>query len=120
MVKKHITDRYFWYIYDGEKLAEGREISDFWNLNLLGQIITFHNGEQEFDCRITRCHAYVGMEKEDAVRNMLLYEGIKNMLPDVDDMESAVSIYMSFGDNVNNKVGAFYLEVISGIRPYQK
>lgn len=119
MVKKHIDDRYFKYIYEGVKTIEGREISDFWNIDILGKAITFHNGKEEFDCVITRCNVYIGICKEGAIRTMLNHEGVKNMLPDIDNIDDGVNIYMKFGNNIDNRMGAFYINVISNIREYK-
>ena len=101
-------------------MAEGREISGFWNLDLLGEVVTFHNGEQEYDCVITRCNVYTGIDKQHAITNMLLFEGIKKMLPDVDNTQDAINTYMGFGDNVDHRFGVFFIDVISDLRQYTK
>lgn len=118
LVKKHIQEPYFSLIYEGVKLAEGRVVSDFWNLDLLGQQFTLHNEVEEFDVLVTRVDAYYGEDKQAAIINMLQGVGIEVLLPTIDNFEEAVACYMGFGDAVTTRVAAFYLEATSVIRPY--
>jgi len=117
--KKHIQDPYFTMIFDGSKVAEGRVILEgFWNLDLLGHVFTFHNGVEEFDVRVTRVDAFYGVTKRLAIENMLSAVGYRRLLPDANSFESAVGVYSSFGDDTTTRMAAFYIEVVSGLRPH--
>jgi ASC-1-like (ASCH) protein len=87
-----LQDQYFHAIVSGIKTVEGRLNSPKFKDVQVGMSICFssQSTEQTIVCLIEAIHRY------QSFKDMLLVEGISNMLPGVTSLEQAIDIYESF------------------------
>ncbi len=133
MLSKQVARAPLLDVMSGEKTREGRFIrADTWNANLVGKLVKFHDGKtletSEYTqvVKITGVTMYPGDTLEDAIRLMLVSEGVARMLPYIDrdpeispevKMELAASLYLMW--NVAHitaspaQMGAFQIELVN-------
>jgi ASC-1-like (ASCH) protein len=107
-LKLHIQEKYFLLIENGIKTVEGRLFTEeFKNISKKTRIIFFTTENKILECQINRISKYPNFKE------MLEQEGLKNMLPGVENLSEGVAIYQSFpGYNENEfQLGAISLEI---------
>jgi ASC-1-like (ASCH) protein len=107
-LKLHIQEKYFFLIENGIKKVEGRLFTEeFQNISKKTKLIFFTTDNQILECHINRISKYPNFKE------MLEKEGLKNMLPGVENLSEGVLIYQSFPGYKENefKLGAISLEI---------
>lgn len=99
-----VQEPYLSLIKSGKKVVEGRLGKEKY-LNLQkGDLIKINNLEIEVR----------GVEKYPSFKEMLVMEGVKNIIPDAKDLDSAVQVYYKFykpEDEAQFGVAAIFLNV---------
>jgi ASC-1-like (ASCH) protein len=96
MIKnKFITSFWINYIENGEKKVEGRlgstDIND-------GDIINWISGQKEITTRIVSKKLYPSFEE------MLISEGLKNVLPSIKSIKEGLDVYYTFYTKEEEKI----------------
>ena len=109
MINISIQQKYFDAIKSGRKTVEGRlNSTKFQNLKV-AMPITFISTttKQQLTCIVQAIHTYPDFKA------MLQSEGVQKMLPDINNLEDAVSIYESFPGYKEEvkKIGALAIRI---------
>jgi ASC-1-like (ASCH) protein len=88
----NVQSKYFLQIKQGLKTAEGRINKPKFAKLEIGDIITFspNDGSEIIKAEVTYVKKFKSFKE-------MLEDDIKNLLPDIEDVEAGVSIYESFG-----------------------
>ncbi|MGI5826089.1 MAG: ASCH domain-containing protein [Patescibacteria group bacterium] len=81
-----VQEPYLGYIKSGKKVVEGRLGKQKYLDLQKGDIIKINNLEIEV----------LGVTKYSGFKEMLIMEGVKNVVPDAKDLEEAVNVYYKF------------------------
>ncbi|OGH71761.1 MAG: hypothetical protein A2921_02895 [Candidatus Magasanikbacteria bacterium RIFCSPLOWO2_01_FULL_43_20b] len=87
MIKISVQEPYFSYIMSGEKTVEGRLNKDKFLELEVGDILEI-NGQANF--KIIKKNTYKNF------REMIMVEGVNNVLPDKNNIDEAVDVYYRF------------------------
>ena len=90
--KNHRKEPYYTFVKNGQKTVEGRLIKGkYAEMNVGDHIVVQKEDESEsFEVEITALNKYL------TFRDMLMSEGLTNVLPDAGDVDDGVSIYRQF------------------------
>ncbi len=89
----NVQEPYLSLIKSGKKTVEGRLGKDKYFALQKGDLIKINDLEVEV----------LGVRKYDSFRDMLMKEGIENVIPDAKDLESAVNVYYKFYSKEDEK-----------------
>jgi len=119
MERFHVAGRYFWDIFVGRKIYEGRSgASRMLKSITIGDVIEFYQETSSGDvvCYQARIFSRTMFK---SVKKMLETQGILNMLPGTYSIEEGINIYAKFGltEEEAKKNGAYAvgINVISDI-----
>jgi len=99
---------YIKWIATGKKKVEGRVNSPFFKKLKVNDRVIFYSKKQDYVlCEIIFLHTYENFYE------MLLEEGVENMLPETKSINVAGNVYLSFpGSNRVKKYGALAIGVV--------
>jgi ASC-1-like (ASCH) protein len=89
----NVQEPYFSFIKLGKKTVEGRLGKDKYFSLQKGDLIKINNLEVEV----------VGVTKYSSFKDMLITEGIENVIPDAKDLDGAVNVYYKFYSKEDEK-----------------
>lgn len=88
-----VQEPYLSLIKSGKKIVEGRLGKDKYFSLVKGDLIKINNLEIEV----------IGVKKYTSFKEMLVTEGIKNVIPDAKDLEDAINVYYRFYSKEDEK-----------------
>lgn len=109
---EHLSEPWFTEIYEGRKTIEGRKNKGRFANMKIGDVIKWYNEDDGY--KFCYC-IIVNIKKYNTFRDLLIYEGLQNCLPMVNDIEIGVSIYRHYyseEDEINYGVLAIELSLI--------
>jgi ASC-1-like (ASCH) protein len=104
----HRDEPYFTFLKNGQKTIEGRAKNGKYEAIKVGDAICVYD-KDETDSILTRVERVTTYK---SIKEMLKSEGIKKMLPDVDNIEQGFAIYRKFySQEQESKFGMVAIEV---------
>lgn len=103
-----VQQPYLDLIKNGKKIVEGRLGKDKYLSLVKGDLIKINNLEVEVQ----------SVEKYPTFQDMLVMEGVKNVIPDATDLDSAVNVYYKFyskEDEVQFGVAGISIKVLKQV-----
>jgi ASC-1-like (ASCH) protein len=122
LTRKHINMKYFWQVFHKEKKIEARLNRGFWEYLDHGDFV-FYTFDEKKDLYLEFSVKVVGSRTYNSFEDLLIFEGIRNVLPKVKSLDEAINIYSEIyddsGEIENDGIIGIELEVTGTVLTYK-
>ncbi|MEK7659999.1 MAG: ASCH domain-containing protein [Patescibacteria group bacterium] len=104
----HRAEPYFTFVKNGQKTIEGRVKKAWYRFVSVGDHIIIYNAEETDSIAVI----VRGVRTYGTIREMLIHEPLKKLLPDVDTVEQGIRVYRRFySEDQEKEFGVVAIEV---------